>query len=44
MSKVIYELHYLERIVTRYWSLEQVRQQIHFNIQKLIRALQAAHQ
>ena len=30
--------------VTRYWSLDQVWQQIRFNIQKLIWALQAAHQ
>jgi hypothetical protein len=44
MSEVIYELHYLERIVTQYWSLEQVQQKICFNIQKLIRALQAAQQ
>jgi hypothetical protein len=44
MSEVIYELHYLERIVTQYWSLELVQQQICFNIQKLIRALQAAQQ
>ena len=29
--------------VTRYWSLDQVWQQIRFNIQKLIWALQAAH-
>ncbi len=44
MSEVIYELHYVECIITPYWSLDQVRQQIRFNIQKLIRALQAAHQ
>ena len=30
--------------VTRYWSLDQVWQQIRFNIQKLIWALQAALQ
>ena len=30
--------------ITRYWSLDQVRQQIRFNIQKLIWALQATHQ
>jgi hypothetical protein len=44
MSDLIYELHHQKHIVTQYWSLDQVREQIWFNIQKLIRALQAAHQ
>jgi len=44
MSEVIYELNYVERIITRYWSLDQVQQQIRFNIQELSRPLQAAQQ
>jgi hypothetical protein len=44
MSDFIYELHHQQHIVTQYWSLNQVCEQILFNIQKLIRALQAAHQ
>jgi len=30
--------------ITRYWSLDQVRQQIRFNIQKVIWTLKATHQ
>ena len=44
MKDFVYELHHQQHIVTRYWTLDQVREQIRFNIQKLIRALQAAHQ
>jgi hypothetical protein len=44
MKDFVYELHNQQHIVTRYWTLDQVREQIRFNIQKLIRTLQAAHQ
>jgi hypothetical protein len=44
MSNFIYEPHHQQHIVARYWTRDQVREQIRFNIQKLIRALQAAHQ
>ncbi len=44
MKEIIHELHYSKYIVARYWALDQVQEQIGFNIQKLIQALPAGHQ